>query len=200
MPELALALYLLFLVIAFGWRSFVQYRRTGDLGFRFSRSASALERGTGASFAIALVALALLPLAAMAGLVSPLAALDRPAGYGLGLLFAGLGIAVTLVAQLQMGSSWRIGVDASEVTALVQHGLFRYVRNPIFSGMLFATLGFALLVPSVFSAAVWLVLALTIELQVRRVEEPYLLRTHGESYRDYARRVGRFLPRVGLLA
>jgi len=38
----------------------------------------------------------------------------------------------------------------------------------------------------------------TIELQVRLVEEPYLTAKHGDSYRDYAARVGRFVPGVGL--
>ena len=45
MPEVALALYLLFLILAFGWRSWRQWRHTGDLGFRgFSGSAGPLER------------------------------------------------------------------------------------------------------------------------------------------------------------
>jgi len=34
---------------------------------------------------------------------------------------------------------------------------------------------------------------------VRAVEEPYLLDTHGDAYRGYATRVGRFLPGVGRL-
>jgi protein-S-isoprenylcysteine O-methyltransferase Ste14 len=29
------------------------------------------------------------------------------------------------------------------------------------------------------------------------VEEPYLVRSHGDEYRRYASRVGRFLPGVG---
>jgi protein-S-isoprenylcysteine O-methyltransferase Ste14 len=45
-------------------------------------------------------------------------------------------------------------------------------------------------------AALWLAL----EIQVRLVEEPYLLRTHGDAYREYAARVGRFVPGLGRLA
>jgi protein-S-isoprenylcysteine O-methyltransferase Ste14 len=45
-----------------------------------------------------------------------------------------LGFWLTVRAQLDMGESWRIGVDAGEVTALVTTGVFRNVRNPIFSG------------------------------------------------------------------
>jgi protein-S-isoprenylcysteine O-methyltransferase Ste14 len=38
----------------------------------------------------------------------------------------------------------------------------------------------------------------SIEVQVRVVEEPYLLRVHGQVYRDYLATVGRFVPRLGL--
>jgi protein-S-isoprenylcysteine O-methyltransferase Ste14 len=38
-----------------------------------------------------------------------------------------------------------------------------------------------------------------LELQVRRVEEPHLLRVHAATYRDYAARTGRFLPGIGRL-
>ena len=37
----------------------------------------------------------------------------------------------------------------------------------------------------------------SLEVQVRFVEEPYLRRTHGESYRAYEREVGRFVPLMG---
>ena len=46
----------------------------------------------------------------------------------------------------------------------------------------------------------FVLLVVTIELQVRAVEEPYLLATHGDAYRDYLASVGRFVPGVGRLA
>ncbi|MFL5908785.1 MAG: methyltransferase family protein, partial [Solirubrobacterales bacterium] len=36
-----------------------------------------------------------------------------------------------------------------------------------------------------------------LQLQVRFVEEPYLIRTHGDDYRAYASEVGRFVPGIG---
>jgi protein-S-isoprenylcysteine O-methyltransferase Ste14 len=98
-----------------------------------------------------------------------------------------------------MGASWRIGVDASEKTALVSAGVFGRVRNPIYSGMLLALVGLLLVVPNVVSLLALLATALGLEVHVRKVEEPYLLRVHGEGYRRYAGRVGRFVPGVGLL-
>lgn len=56
-----------------------------------------------------------------------------------------------------------------------------------------------LLVPNAWAIGAALTLALGLALQVRRVEEPYPLWTHGEAYRAWAARTGRFLPGVGRL-
>jgi protein-S-isoprenylcysteine O-methyltransferase Ste14 len=42
-------------------------------------------------------------------------------------------------------------------------------------------------------------LVTSIELQVRCVEEPHLLRAHGDTYRAYTADAGRFVPGVGLI-
>lgn len=85
-----------------------------------------------------------------------------------------------------MGSSWRVGVDASEKTDLVTGGPFALVRNPIFAAMIPAVLEPALLVPNIAALAGLLSLVAAVELQVRFVEESYLSRTHGEGYAGYA--------------
>jgi protein-S-isoprenylcysteine O-methyltransferase Ste14 len=110
------------------------------------------------------------------------------------------GLIATFYAQVAMGDSWRIGVDEGERTALVTSGPFSVVRNPIFAAMLPATLGLTLLVPNVVALAGLAALGIALEIQVRLVEEPYLLRQHGDAYRNYAGRVGRFVPGLGRLA
>jgi len=65
--------------------------------------------------------------------------------------------------------------------------------------MILTAAGLALLVPNATGLAALLVLVAGIELQVRLVEEPYLLRSHGAAYADWASRTGRFLPGVGRL-
>jgi protein-S-isoprenylcysteine O-methyltransferase Ste14 len=116
-----------------------------------------------------------------------------------GIALAVLGIVLTVWAQLDMGDSWRVGVDESETTALVQTAMFGRVRNPIYTATLTFNFGIALLTPN-FVTITGLILAVSaLELQVRRVEEPYLLGKHGAAYRSYTARVGRFLPGVGLL-
>lgn len=200
MTALALALLILYASLAFGARMLMQVRRTGSTGFRgISGRAGSLEWLGGVLFAAAVVLLFAAPVLDLTGTFEPFASLEGPVGRTLGIVLYGLGLAGTLVAQEAMGSSWRVGVDALEKTHLVTAGPFALVRNPIFTAMILTILGLALLVPNIVSLAGFLTLVVAVEMQVRFMEEPYLLRTHGENYANYASRVGRFLPGIGLL-
>lgn len=200
MAALALVLYVAFVGLLFGVRSAVMRRRTGSSGWRgISGRPGSAEWLGGVSFAAALLLGLAAPLLALAGVVEPIDGLDAVAGHVAGVLLIVLGTALSVSAQVAMGDAWRIGVQGDERTTLVTDGPFAVVRNPFFAAMLPAALGFALLVPSVVSLAALLALATALELQTRVVEEPYLLRTHGETYARYAARVGRFAPGVGRL-
>jgi protein-S-isoprenylcysteine O-methyltransferase Ste14 len=193
----AVALMAAYLALAFGVRVAIQLRRTGATGISSLRSMPALELLAGAPFAIAVIVGGINPLLALLDVVEPVAGLDVTAAHVVGFALAGAGIVGTFLAQLAMGASWRIGVDPAERTALVTGGLFSLSRNPIYSFMIVAWIGFALLVPTWLALAALALIILGLELQVRLVEEPHLLQAHGEPYRDYAARVGRFAPRLG---
>lgn len=200
MAELALLLYAVYLVIAFGARTVLQLRRTGSTGFYgVGGRVGSAEWLAGVGFVVALLVGVAAPILALLEMVEPVEALNTTGLHVAGLVLTSAGIAATFYAQVAMGTSWRIGVDQDERTDLVTSGPFALVRNPIFSAMLPTALGFVLLVPSwvAFVGLAGLVTAL--ELQVRVVEEPYLLRAHGEPYRRYAAQTGRFLPGVGRL-
>ncbi|WP_442791880.1 isoprenylcysteine carboxylmethyltransferase family protein [Micromonospora sp. NBC_01740] len=114
-----------------------------------------------------------------------------------GLVLAPAGVAATLTAQPSMGTSWRIGVDPRERTRLVTTGAFALARNPIFTAMAVTSLGLAAMVPNPISLAATAVLVASVQVQVRAVEDPYLIRTHGATYLMYATRTGRFWPGLG---
>ena len=201
MPELAIVLYLVYLLLAFGLRTWIQVRRTGSTGFVGLRGRpGSVEWTGGVLFAAALVTGFAAPVLDLLDVVEPIDALDGAAGHLAGAVLAVAGIGATLYAQIAMGSSWRIGVDETERTDLVTTGPFGVVRNPIFAAMLPTSLGLTLLVPSVVALIGFAALVFALELQTRAVEEPYLLRTHGDAYADYAARVGRFVPGLGKLA
>jgi protein-S-isoprenylcysteine O-methyltransferase Ste14 len=194
----ALASLLAFAGSAFGGRTAVQVRRHGDTGWRLGRPASGAEAAVHAALAASAVALAAAPVAALASGADRGGPASRvPALAGAALAVGGT--AVTLVAQAQMGASWRIGVDPAERTDLVSGGLYRSVRNPIFTGMVLFAAGQALLVPGRLAVVGAGLLVGAVEAQVRYVEEPVLLATHADAYRRWASATGRFVPAVGRL-
>jgi protein-S-isoprenylcysteine O-methyltransferase Ste14 len=137
------------------------------------------------------------PVLQLIGVISPVSVLHVAWIQVAGIAIAIVGIAATVYAQLDMGDSWRIGVDSSETTTLVRRGVFGVVRNPIFTAMMVFGFGIALVTPNFVAVAGFVLLVATIELQVRVVEEPYLQSVHGDAYRDYFVTVGRYIPRSG---
>jgi len=196
----ALALYAIFGSVGFGWRSWLQWRNTGSTGFRgVSGRPGSAEWFGGVGLVIAVVVTVGAPVLQLAGIVAPVGFLGAEWIQVAGIALALAGIGATVYAQIDMGDSWRIGVDDSETTTLVNSGVFAFVRNPIYLAMFVFWFGVVLVAPNIVAIVGYLLVLSSIELQVRVVEEPYLLKTHGDTYRHYAGRVGRFLPGVGLI-
>lgn len=199
MATAALVLYAISLVITLGLRVAIQLRLTGSTGIRgIAAGAAPLERVAGVLFVVAMATGAAAPLLALLGVVEPIGSLNGTFGHVAGIALAVAGIGLTFAAQLAMGNSWRVGVDPEERTELVTDGPFELVRNPIYSAMLPTVFGLVLMVPSAVAIAGFATLIVALELQVRLVEEPYLLHVHGGAYAGYAVRVGRFVPGLGL--
>jgi isoprenylcysteine carboxyl methyltransferase (ICMT) family protein YpbQ len=154
MPVVALVLFAVFAVVGFGWRSWEQRRRTGSTGFKgISGRLGSTEWFAGVGFVAALVAAILAPVLQLIGVVSPLALLDATWIQSAGIVIAAIGIVATVYAQLDMGDSWRIGVDPAETTTLVRSGVFGWVRNPIFTAMMMFGFGIALVTPNLVAIA-----------------------------------------------
>ena len=200
MAKLAAVMLVVFVVLTLFVRVAIQLRRTGGTGLiGLRKGAGPLEWLSGLLFlggmAIAIVSLQLV----LEDTLDPIDAIDVDALHVLGIVLATIGGLSVFGAQLGMGASWRIGVSDDQGTDLVTGGWFSFCRNPIYTAMIVGWTGFALMVPTWPAIASVIVIAVGLELQVRIVEEPYLLRTHGDEYGRYASGVGRFLPGVGRL-
>ncbi len=79
---------------------------------------------------------------------------------------------------------------------LVVRGLYRYVRNPMYVGVMSILLGESLFFGSLSLLCYTLVFFTIAHLFVVLYEEPALLRQFGESYEAYRHRVHRWLPRI----
>ena|SRR6185369_15415566 len=98
----------------------------------------------------------------------------------------------TVLAQAQMGKSWRIGIDEEHRTPLVTSGVFGWSRNPIFVGIKITLLGLFLIIPNALTLLAFVMGVVLIQIQVR-LEEDFLVKTHGEDYEQYRREVRRWM-------
>ena len=185
------------------WRSWWQRRRydsPGVLLFQSRRWPEKLRDALGVVLVLFLVGQAV----TAAAWPKSLARLDstyHPAAEiwqatGTVLLFGG--IALLVIAQLNLGASWRIGIEEGSSPGLVTSGLYRFCRNPIFFAILIMLTGYTSLLPTRLSLVLLVGAFIGIRQQVL-TEEAYLGRTYGDGYRAYARRVGRFVPGIGRL-
>lgn len=195
----ALGLMAFYLALAFGVRVGVALRTTGKSGIASLGSAPPVELVGGGLFFVGVILGGLNPALALADAIPVWDELDTTAAHAAGLVLCLTGIAGTFIAQMAMGSSWRIGVDPEERTDLVTGGVFALCRNPIYTFMVIAWVGFALLVPTWVALAAGVLLIAGIQIQVRLVEEPHMVKSHSETYLGWARRVGRFVPGLGRL-
>lgn len=86
-------------------------------------------------------------------------------------------------------------VEFDPPTKLVITGPYRWVRNPVATGVLGMLLGVGLVTGSVAVLLLFAVAVVLAHLQVRFLEEPLLHQRFGDDYRQYCARVPRWIPR-----
>jgi protein-S-isoprenylcysteine O-methyltransferase Ste14 len=80
---------------------------------------------------------------------------------------------------------------------LIASGPYAWVRNPMLTGVFGALLGIGLLVHSMGIALIWTPAYVLMHLiELKRVEEPELVRRFGTAYTAYRERVPMFIPRL----
>lgn len=192
-----LPIYLvIYLLSAFVWRSYLVWRKTGVNPYALRRTDSTHDY-VGLLFRISIGADVLIVLiytlsSELYAYLTPIVWLQSPALVWIGIILMAISLVLVIVAQAQMGNSWRIGIDTSNKTELVQQGIFNQTRNPIFLGMRLTQLGLFLVLPSTATFATLVLGDVLIQIQVR-LEEEYLAAAHGADYQNYRLRVRRWI-------
>jgi protein-S-isoprenylcysteine O-methyltransferase Ste14 len=110
----------------------------------------------------------------------------------IGVAFLILSLAWTIIAQAQMGEAWRIGIDTEHRTPLIQTGIFRISRNPIYIGVVITLSGLFLIIPNALTLLILIMGLVLIGVQVR-LEEEHVGKMYPQEYAEYCRRVRRWL-------
>jgi protein-S-isoprenylcysteine O-methyltransferase Ste14 len=114
---------------------------------------------------------------------------------GLALLVVGL---IPLIESFVRFATVGLGTPApvAPTQHLVVTGFYRYVRNPMYVGVLAVIVGNGLILGSATVLAYAVVVAIGFNLFVLGYEEPALRRQFGAEYADFCAHVPRWLPRL----
>ena len=113
----------------------------------------------------------------------------------LGLLMTFAGLLFACWARVILGSNWSGVVQLKQGHELIETGPYRYVRHPIYTGLLLALLGSALMIGEWRALLALAIIAVSFWRKLR-LEELWLGEYFGAAYADYMRRVKALIPGV----
>lgn len=113
----------------------------------------------------------------------------------LGIALTVAGMAFAIWARAYLGGNWSSNVTVKVDHQLVRTGPYRWVRHPIYSGLILAMIGTALNRRTVRGviAIVLLWVAFTLK---SKIEERFMEATFGPEYDEYRRGTGALVPRL----
>lgn len=195
-----LILLVLYLVHNLVLTQFFKRKFKKDDNFIGEKAPSELQKFFGKAFYLVLVYYGLVLVYLITGfnfwgLISNISIIDtsliKTVGFILGIIF----LVLMTLARLNLGSSWRVGLDYETKDKLVTDGFYKYMRNPYFTFLLSFQFSLILILPNAIVIFAFIQSYLLLNLQVRE-EEVFLQEKYGENYIKYKDRVGRFIPRL----
>jgi protein-S-isoprenylcysteine O-methyltransferase Ste14 len=111
-----------------------------------------------------------------------------------GLTLTALGVGTSIRARLSLGANWSGVVTLKKEHELIRKGLYRWIRHPIYTGILIGVIGTAMINGHVRGWLGFVIVWLTFYFKARR-EERFLRQEFGEGFEEHARNTGMFLPK-----
>jgi protein-S-isoprenylcysteine O-methyltransferase Ste14 len=110
-----------------------------------------------------------------------------------GAILCACGLALAIWAKLILGRNWSGAVTLKEEHELVQRGPYRFVRHPIYTGLLSMFLGTAVAFGNLAALVAVPLVFVSFWIKLGR-EERLMLKQFPDDYPDYQRRVKRIIP------
>lgn len=112
-----------------------------------------------------------------------------------GLLLIVAGVLFACWARYILGSNWSSEVQLKQDHELIERGPYRYVRHPIYTGILLALLGTVMLIGEWRALLGFAIMFMSFWRKLR-LEETWLGEHFGAAYADYMQRVKALIPGI----
>jgi len=112
-----------------------------------------------------------------------------------GVLVTALGVGIGVWARVSLGTNWSGMVTLKKDHQLIRTGLYRWIRHPIYTGILVGFLGSELIKGHVRGLIGFVILWLSFYFKARR-EENFLRQEFGEGFEEHLKHTGMFLPKL----
>jgi len=120
---------------------------------------------------------------------------DTPSVWWLGLVLTAVGVGISIWARVSLGANWSGVVTLKDGHELISKGLYRWIRHPIYTGILLAMIGTAMIKGHLRGWMGFLVVLAAFYFKARR-EEGFLRQEFGDGFEEHAKRTGMFLPKL----
>ena len=112
----------------------------------------------------------------------------------IGLIVSIVGVIILIISLLQLSKNLSPFPSPKSNSQLIQTGLYKYIRHPIYTGILISFIGNSFFAGSVYKLAITFILVILFIFK-SKYEEKKLSEKFGE-YALYREKTGRFLPKV----
>lgn len=113
-----------------------------------------------------------------------------------GLLLTIGGLIFAVWARIALGANWSGTVTIKSGHSLIRRGPYKWIRHPIYTGLLLSMAGTVLLQGEVRALLGFALVLLALYRKAKR-EEQFLSEEFGEGFVEHAKHTGMFLPRFG---
>jgi protein-S-isoprenylcysteine O-methyltransferase Ste14 len=120
---------------------------------------------------------------------------ETPVVLWVGLALTAVGVGLAIWARLTLGANWSGMVTVKKDHELIRKGLYRWIRHPIYTGILTSFIGTAMIMDHIRGWLGCLIVWATFYFKARR-EESFLRQEFADGFEEHAKHTGMFLPRL----
>lgn len=111
----------------------------------------------------------------------------------IGLVISVIGAIIACTSRYLLGKNWSLSVQKKENHQLIQRGIYKIVRHPIYTGLLLLFIGNAIIVGDYRAIIAVLIVFVSLWLKLKK-EEKLLTETFGAKYTEYKNQTKALIP------